>query len=259
MQIVIPALPYRSWKTTLRRLSWSAILLLLTPGFSEAQQADGARLTGRVLDAANGDGIEGAEVRLDGTLMTAVTNSRGRFRFNDVPPGVRIVQIARLGFESRADTIEVPQGMSITLDFPISVEPILLEPIIVSLRSLLLEMRGFYDRQAQGFSGFFADRATIEDADPVLMTDLFRSVPGVEVINNSRLLMSQSVDLRGGGRGCEPSLWLDGARSGLRQYDHLRPDHIEGIEVYTGGGAPGKYNDLCGTVVIWTRVIVRAR
>ena len=244
---------------TFMRLLLCALGVAVFPDVLQAQQGTGARLTGQVVDAGTGDGVEGAQVSLAGTLFTAMTDSRGRFRIDDLPPGMRIVQIERLGYESRADTVEVPEGMSMTLRFPISVEPIMLEPIVVSLRSLLLEMRGFYDRQAQGFSGYFADRATIEDAQPVLVTDLFRSVPGVEVINNSRLIMSQSVNLMDGGRGCEPSLWLDGARSGLRQYDHLRPDHIEGIEVYTGGGAPGKYNDLCGTVVIWPRVIVRRR
>ncbi len=128
----------------------------------------------------------------------------------------------------------------------------------MTVRSLLLETRGFYDRKRQGFRGVFMDRVAIEDADPIYVGDLFRNIPGVEVVDG-RLVMSQSVTLRGGGRGCEPSLWLDGIRSGLRNYDYMRPDHIEGLEVYTGGGAPGKYNDLCGTVVIWTRVPVRRR
>jgi hypothetical protein len=40
----------------------------------------------------------------------------------------------------------------------------------------------------------------------------------------------------------------------MGSYDMMRAQEIEGIEVYTGGSAPGKFNDICGTVVIWTRV-----
>lgn len=70
--------------------------------------------------------------------------------------------------------------------------------------------------------------------------------------------MNQQVTFRDRG-GCEPTLWIDGTRSTMRSYDMMRVEEIEGIEVYTGGGAPGTFNDPCGTVVIWTRVPIRQR
>ncbi len=248
------------------RPSWTravfcvAALAFVPLGLSAQSRPPGdARLTGRVVDAGNGDGVEGAAVKLLGTTFTAITDDDGHFRIDAIPSGRRVVHVERLGYQVRADTLVVPLGVELNVTLSISVDPIPLEEITVSLRSLLLEARGFYDRQAQGYSGYYADRATIEERDPLLVTDLFRSVPGVEVINNSRLIMSQSVNFYDGGRGCEPTLWLDGARTGLKQYDHLRAEHIEGVELYTGGSAPGKYNDLCGTVVIWTRVPMRRR
>jgi outer membrane receptor protein involved in Fe transport len=128
----------------------------------------------------------------------------------------------------------------------------------VITRSFLLELNGFYDRQRQGYSGVFLDRPAIERKRPNYVADLFRNIPGVEVVGG-RIIMSQSSTFSGGGQGCAPAFWLDGIRSDRFSYDSIHPDQLEGAEVYTGGGAPMKYNDLCGTVVMWTRVPMRRR
>lgn len=241
-----------------RRILLALAVAAALPGDIAARQEHGAAVVhGQVVDAVGGAGVQGVEVRLDGTSLRAATDSDGRFLLRGVPAGRHALRLRRIGYGTRTDTLDVPPNASVEVSLTIAQEAIPLEGIEVSVRSLLLERHGFYDRRSQGFRGFFMDRPAIESRDPLYVADLFRTIPGVEVVNGSRLIMSQSVTLRGGGRGCEPSLWLDGARSGLRNYDHLKPEHVEGIEVYTGGGAPGKYNDLCGTVVIWTRVPVR--
>ena len=229
----------------------------LAPRGAEARQAEGAAvLSGRVVDE-DGHGVEGAEVTMERTSLATLTDAKGRFQLDRVPTGTRVISVRRIGYLTRTDTLDVPDGVAMELELAVAVDAIPVQGIVVAVRSLLLESRGFYARQRQGFRGVFMDRPAIEKRDPLYVADLFRSIPGVEVVNDSRLIMSQSVNFSDGGRGCEPSLWLDGVRSGLRNYDYIKPDHIEGIEVYTGGGAPGKYNDLCGTVVIWTRLLVR--
>jgi hypothetical protein len=235
------------------------LLALVCPERIAARQAEGAAvLSGRVQDE-EGRPVPGADVSLEHTALAAVTDERGRFRLEPVPAGTRVIVVERIGYRTRTDSLAVPDGVAMELELTVSVDAVPVEGIVVSVRSLLLESRGFYDRQRQGFRGFFMDRPAIEKRDPLYVADLFRTIAGVEVVNGSRLIMSQSVNFSDGGRGCEPSLWLDGVRSGLRNYDYIKPDHVEGLEVYTGGGAPGKYNDLCGTVVIWTRVVMRRR
>lgn len=246
-------------------IRWRMIALLVATSAvsalpARAQQGvqGGAVLAGRVVDE-DGRAVEDADVSLEGTRLMAVTDDHGRFRLEPVPVGTWEIVVQRIGYVTRTDTLDVPDGVAMELELAVAVDAVPVQGIVVSVRSLLLESRGFYDRQRQGFRGVFMDRPAIENRAPLYVADLFRSIPGVEVVNGSRLIMSQSVNFSDGGRGCEPSLWLDGVRSGLRNYDYIKPDHIEGIEVYTGGGAPGKYNDLCGTVVIWTRLILRRR
>ena len=52
-----------------------------------------------------------------------------------------------------------------------------------------------------------------------------------------------------------PALFLDGVKSQIQLFDLiLDPEHLEGVEVYVGAGVPGKYNDPCGVILIWTRL-----
>jgi hypothetical protein len=240
-------------------LVWSGLVSGAGTPVEGQQPPPRAALYGTVVDADGGRAVGGAEVVLEGTRLRTVTDDKGRFGFETLRPGDYFLQVYRIGYETRGDSLSVPDGISMEITIEVSVAPIELAGIEVVTRSLLLETRGFYDRKRQGFRGFFMDRPAIEKQDPLFVTQLFRSIPGVEVVNGSYLRMSQSVTLFEGGMGCEPSLWLDGIRSNIRNYDYIRPDHVEGLEVYTGGGAPGKYNDLCGTVVIWTRVPMRRR
>jgi Carboxypeptidase regulatory-like domain/TonB-dependent Receptor Plug Domain len=230
----------------------------LLPDDAAARQAEASALHGRVIDAATSEAVPGAEVLLRNGHRQTVTDRQGAFRFETLGPGRYVLEIQRVGYRTRVDSVNVLLGISLEVTLGISVEPIELAAIKVVSRSLLLESKGFYQRKAQGFRGVFMDRVAIEDKDPLYVGDLFRNIAGVAVLDG-HIIMSQTSTLRERGQGCEPALWLDGIRSGLRNYDYIRPDHIEGIEVYTGGGAPAKYNDLCGTVVIWTRVPVRGR
>ena len=171
--------------------------------------------------------------------------------------------VRRLGFEDRAETLEIPENQLVNLKVELSSEPIELDPIVATVRSPVLMRNGFYARETQGYSGTRIERQEIEDRRIDTVTDLFKGMRGVSVVYGglygSRVFINQSFNFSTGGRGCIPSVYLDGIRSTMRTYDVMRADEIEGIEVYSRGGVPGKYNDPCGVVLIWTRVPVRAR
>lgn len=236
----------------------SLVVLVLAPKDLTARQSNETAVRGTVVDVESGNGLEGADVVLHGTSLRVITDERGRFQFEGpgLAPGPYLMEVRHLGYATRADTLWVPDGASIEVTLAVSGEPIRLPDLKVITRSFLLELNGFYDRQRQGYSGVFVDRPAIERKRPNYVADLFRNIPGVEVVGG-RIIMSQSSTFSGGGQGCAPAVWLDGIRSDRFSYDNIHPDQLEGAEVYTGGGAPMKYNDLCGTVVMWTRVPMR--
>lgn len=243
------------------------VLLLLAaaaPGRAGGQQKQGlgSSITGRVLDLVDNSPLIGAEVGLEGTPMRAITDEDGAFDLPDVPGGAQILWARRFGYQERSDSIYVPPGALLEVTVILSTEAIEMEELRVVVRSPALMMRGFYGRQAQGYGASYIDRAEIERRNPHSVTALFRNLPGVRVvwggISGSRVFFNQRVTFADDGLpGCEPGLWLDGIRSSMRNYDLMRADEIEGIEVYAGGSAPGKFVDICGTVVIWTRLPVR--
>jgi hypothetical protein len=243
---------------------WAVLVCMVwfaTAPHLTAQEATDSRgaLSGRVL-STDGEALEGADVWLEGTDFVALTDEHGEFRLNEVPAGLHLLRIARLGYAERSDSVTVTDGDLTVLSVRLSTEPIELEPITASVRSLVLERAGFYGRQEQGFGGRFVDRITIERRNPGAVTDLFRNMPGVHIryggIYGSQVVVNQTVNFRDGQHGCLPAIWLDGIRSTLRSFDMMRVEEIEGIEVYAGGG-PGKFNDVCGTVLVWTKVRVR--
>lgn len=238
-----------------------ALLCVLPRGLDaqERRQEIRSAVRGRVVDEQDGKPISGVVLTLEGTDLLVVTNDRGDFRMEPVPPGRHVLVAAHVAYAVRTDSLEVPKGALLELTVSLSTEAIELEELVVVVRSPVLERRGFYGRQRQGYGGTFMDRSEIEDRNPESVTALFRNMPGLRVvyggIYGARIFMNQRVRLLDGDLpGCEPQLWLDGIRSSMSTYDMMRAEEIEGIEVYTGGNAPGKFNDLCGTVLIWTRV-----
>jgi hypothetical protein len=216
-------------------------------------------ITGRVIDQADGEPVAGAEVVLDDGTLRGITDDDGAFRLEGVPGGPHLLRTRRLGYGSRTDSLHVPARALLDVTVALSVEAIELDALVVTVRSPVLAGHGFYARQEQGFGGHFIDRAEIEERRPNSVTDLFRDIPGLRVIYGGiyggRIFVNQRATFADDGRpGCEPGVWLDGIRSTMNSYDLMRAEEIEGIEVYTGGRAPGKFIDICGTVVIWTRV-----
>ena len=248
------------------RMFWiAALLIVASPLLAEGQQdrVGTASISGLVLDQRTNDPVAGVQVSVDGTSVLSITDESGEFQFEGVLAGTLVLRSRRLGYEERSDSLSVPQGVLIDLTIHLSTEPVELEELVVEVRSRLLEQRGFYGRQRSGYGGVFIDREAIEDRNPNVLTDLFRTMSGLRVVYGGlfgpKVFVNQNITFSDGGLGCEPSLVLDGVRSTMRTYDFIDPIEVEGLEVYAGGGAPGGFSDPCGTIAIWTRIQVRRR
>lgn len=246
--------------TMVATLTLSAWLPMATAA-QRGRPPDGV-VTGQVLDAGTEQALEGVEVGLEGTELRTVTDDEGRFRLAGVAGGSYRLWSRRIGYQARSDSLRVPPRALVDVTVVMSTDPIELEELVVTVRSPVLARNGFYSRQEQGYGGIFIDRAEIERRRPQSVTDIFKNVPGVRVvyggIYGSKVFVNQRVTFDDANLpGCEPLLWLDGIRSTMTIYDLMRAEEIEGIEIYSGGSAPGKFNHLCGTVVIWTRVPIR--
>jgi len=74
-------------------------------------------LSGRVLDASNGDPLPGANIRIAGTNFGTATSVDGRFSFTaQLQPGEYQVRVSFVGYESKARRIELGNQREVTLD-----------------------------------------------------------------------------------------------------------------------------------------------
>ena len=258
-----PALETRSLQ--IFWMAAAAVLIVSSPSLAHGQQdrVGTASISGVVLDHETNDPLIGVEMSVDGTSALSITNEQGEFHFEEVLSGSLILRSRRLGYQERTDSLSVPEGSLIDVTVRLSTEPVELEELVVEVRSRLLEQRGFYERQRTGYGGVFIDREAIEDRNPNVLTDLFRTMSGLRVVYGGlfgpKVFVNQNITFSDGGLGCEPGLMLDGVRSTMRSYDFIDPVEVEGLEVYAGGGAPGGFSDPCGTIAIWTRIQVRRR
>ncbi|MDZ4674066.1 MAG: carboxypeptidase-like regulatory domain-containing protein [Gemmatimonadota bacterium] len=112
----------------------SVIFLLVAlgaAGIAAAQTT--ASIRGTVLDAG-GQPLEGVEILVAGIERSAVTNSAGIYRFNDVPVGERPVTARRPGYTAGQRTVTVVAGQVAVLDFQLQVVAQQLDSVSVTER-----------------------------------------------------------------------------------------------------------------------------
>ena len=116
--------------------------LSLAPGGEEWVQFQVAdltpgTLTGHLVDQDRNWGVEDAVVTLAGTQLSTVSGDDGKFRFSSVPPGEYTMQVSHIAYGERTDLVSVGDEMAVNVTVGMSLEPIALDPIEVSVESIV--------------------------------------------------------------------------------------------------------------------------
>ena len=297
-QFTVPSIAVGSYRLELAHPLYNPavgdFMVMRAGGFVTTMQpvvhGDDELLTGIVgvlTDAETGDRLSGASVRTGHGQTGAFTDLRGEFLFHELIPGQHVLEFSMIGYAARADTVRVTAGRVTNIQASLSVDPVVLEPIEVSVerREVKLQEVGFYHRRHEGF-GKYLDRQDIENRGSAEVTDLFTGMPGVELYRHSGgSSLDKFVVLRVGrmpwpsrtqgelDRGeiehnrCFPTVYIDdllshtGGGEPARLDSFINPMAIAGIEVYPStAGLPAKYQGAgarCGVILIWTRVTGR--
>jgi hypothetical protein len=233
-------------------LAFATVLLLASATLAQAQERPG-RFIGRIVDHENGRPLGGATITIRDTDRTAVSDNQGLFEISNIPTGLQAFDVELLGYETRSSPIRVLPNQTIEADVRMTSKPIELPPIEVSVRSPRLESAGFYDRRYEmGRQGRFITRDIIERRNIQLLTDLLYNQPGIRVeysgVGQRRVWVNRS-------QGCTPMFYIDGALGDNTNFDVVRPETIEGMEIYVGANMPIQYKSMtdCGVILVWTR------
>ncbi len=221
----------------------------------EARRVGTATMTGTVTDSVTGEPIVAVAVGIDGTVA-ALTDDRGEFWIDNIELGTVLLEIRRIGYRMIAADINFREAeMAVNLNIRLVPLPIELAEIVVEGDRTIFafgRIRDFYRRRKRGLGDFFT-RWEIEERNPLMISDLFRMVPGVRLRPGAFGINRISI------RNCgAPAIYLDGMpfRPGTVQLDELvSPDNVEAIEIHKGAFIPGEFMSFgtCGVIVIWTR------
>ncbi|MFC1661915.1 carboxypeptidase regulatory-like domain-containing protein [Gemmatimonadota bacterium] len=256
--MVVTAPGFQELRVSLRVVQDGSLNVPLEPLTASPGSGPVARVVGRIRAVEGGDGVEGAEVTLAGVQGFQVSGPNGEFEFSHVPQGMTTISVRYLGRAPLTDDLEVSGDGTLELDIRLAVEPVELEPMVVTVtpRDGYLEDMGFYNRRDKGYSGQQISQEFIEERDPRDLGDVFQSMPGVRVdydgYGRFEVRMRRAIRLNSGG-GCYPKLLIDDVPSEIGWLQNIPPQRVAGIEVYSGTNAPLRYNDPCGVILIWTR------
>jgi hypothetical protein len=137
-----------NWAREIRAAAATLLLAGAVAGPAAGQPPPGS-LSGAVIDAGTGHGLEGATVVLEplptglvagrgllGGARVALTDSSGQYHFPELAPGRYRLMIRRLGYRSAWLEAELRRPMDARLSVGLELEPIVLRPVAVRERAV---------------------------------------------------------------------------------------------------------------------------
>ena len=246
---------FRAFPCHFLRLACLVGALALTSGLP-AQPGGTGEIAGNVRNAKTGDFLGGAEVRVVGTDLVALTQRDGSFNLSRVPVGTQRIRAFYTGLDPQESEVRVTAGATATL--------------AVALDSAVYKLEAFtVAGQREGNAAAITRQRVAENVMNVVSMDAYGNVADGNIGNFLQNLTGVAVtkeagDIVGIGlRGAPPELnavSLDGARmagaiagftpQGDRAalIDQIPADFIKEIEV-TKGNTPDQPADSLGGAV----------
>jgi hypothetical protein len=209
----------------------------------------------------------GSRVELVGTNIVTMTNEKGQFTMRNLPSGSHVLLARHLGFGAETVPVDLsshePKQVSVKLPkFVATIEPV----VVTAKRAASLDKVGFTLRQKTGM-GFYLGPEQIERLAPNYLTDILRTVPGLQVSYGPQgedVTSTRGVTSLSGAPPCvqyyvDDSPWQSLMPGDVNQFVNGR--EVVGIEVYNGPGTPPQYTrggqGDCTTIVVWTKFKIR--
>lgn len=217
---------YRNGKGPL--VLWGFMLFLLTGALVQAQD----RISGKIVDADNGQPLLGAQVLLAPSDKGTVTDDFGRFSIlkNE---GDHALIIKYLGYEDKQVSLSTPDvDMGV---IALTRSNTTLDEVVVSAsaKNFKSEFVG---------SNYRINPVALKNMNPLNTEEVLRTVPGVNIVGDMGLSNRPNISIRGswGRRSKKVLLMEDGTPSAPAPYiapgAYYNPvsDRITSVEVYKG-------------------------
>ncbi|HWZ57329.1 MAG TPA: SusC/RagA family TonB-linked outer membrane protein [Gemmatimonadaceae bacterium] len=199
-------------------------------------QPSGGTIEGNITDSITKATIPGVTVEVLETRQRVVSNGQGRYTITLVSPGEYHVSARRVGFIARVRVVDVREGATTTLNFPLN------QPS-TKLNEIVTTALGDQRRYSVGnvISTINAD-SIVPTAPITSVTDLLTGrAPGLQIIETGGLVGSgEAIRIRG-----QSSLVLQS--DPIIIVDGIREDNTPGgagSPLFNAVGSPNRLNDL---------------
>ena len=216
-----------------------ALLLAALAAPALMAQASNTRITGRITERDGGAPIEGAQVRIDGTSIGAITGADGRYSFGRIQPGTYQLRVIRIGYLSGNRAVTVTASQAATADFDLVKAPYQLEAVVTTATGQQMT-RELGNSIAKIDAGKLVQEQPIQNMQDVLNG---RTAGVMMIASNGTVGGGSRVRIRGissASLSNDPLIIVDGVR-----VEQGSPD-IAGTfgDTYVGGGRPNFLNNL---------------
>jgi hypothetical protein len=250
---------------------------LLVSAAAGTAEGEAQLIRGHLVDRVTGSPVSGARIELikgDELKGYSLTDSAGFFRLPVPQPGDYVLEATSLGYaRSRSHSIDVHPPDTITVEFAIHPEAILLEPLIVTAKSSY-GRASFRKHMEEWGKGVFFTPEMVDSINPRHPADVLhgadkthfvwrwgqgKAVPSIRTFLGhgclaymlNRLPVSASI---------YPGIWENSPLALIRgedivaveYYRHISEVPRELLHFAEVGGAYGLPR-MCGLVVFWTR------
>lgn len=226
-----------------RSLTLAAAFLVLTvPTWA----ATSGKIAGTVVDAATGEPLQGATIRVDGTQLVTGADSDGEFYIINIPVGTHTLSVSIMGYEAFIITnVRVLMDLTTPLDFSLKRSPIDMKKTVTVVAQRPLIQR---DKTSSGTTITRDQIAYLANAQSI--ASVISNMAGTVIDGQG------SLHVRGGRRGAV-TYFYDGftiqdpftGDMGMR----IVPDALEELSLTSGGLAPEYGEALSGVVNAITR------
>jgi carboxypeptidase family protein len=215
-----------------------------------------AALAGRVRDGL-GHPLVAAVVQANDQGTATIVDDSGIFRIAGLLPGVSRFTATRAGYEPATFVIHLPSDSTVFLDIHLEpIGPATVATMSDSYTDVRLDVTGFGDRR-RDMIGYFIEPDRIARKPMSHVAEYLIGIPGVLVQSRPKGAGYDVTFARG--RGCEPTVFVDGVLSHAAVDDAVPAADLFALEVYlTPSTVPDRFSSEdrehgCGVVAVWTR------
>ena len=145
----------------------------------KAPQPLGSAILAGTVSGTNGQPLEGAQVLLLGTELGGRTDQNGAFRLGGLPGGTQSIEVRQIGYAPRRYAVDLSPHKESKITAVLEERAVVLEAVEVAGK----KGSGIpdFDRRKKNGFGTYITRDDIEKRGAIRTTDLFRTIPGVQV------------------------------------------------------------------------------